>query len=107
MAAGPTRRWTSFRRAQADAPVLVFIHGGYWRSLDKSDHSFVAPAFTREGACVVMPNYALCPAVTIPQITHADGAGAWPGPGGTSRSTAATRAASRWRATRRAATWRR
>jgi arylformamidase len=51
------------------APVLVFIHGGYWRSLDKSDHSFVAPALTEAGACVVVPNYALCPAVTIPDIT--------------------------------------
>jgi arylformamidase len=50
------------------APVLVFIHGGYWRSLDKADHSFVAPAFVAQGACVVVPNYALCPAVTIPQI---------------------------------------
>jgi arylformamidase len=54
---------------QAKAPVLVFLHGGYWRSLDKADHSFIAPAFTAAGACVVMPNYALCPAVTIPQIT--------------------------------------
>lgn len=51
------------------APVLVFIHGGYWRSLDKADHSFLAPAFVNKGACVVVPNYALCPAVTIPQIT--------------------------------------
>ena len=51
------------------APVMVFIHGGYWRSLDKADHSFVAPAFTTHGACVVVPNYALCPAVTISQIT--------------------------------------
>ena len=50
------------------APVVVFLHGGYWRSLDKSDHSFIAPAFTNQGACVVVPNYALCPAVTIPQI---------------------------------------
>lgn len=50
------------------APVMVFIHGGYWRSLDKSDHSFVAPAFVKRGACVVVPNYALCPAVTIPDI---------------------------------------
>ncbi|MFN3568911.1 MAG: alpha/beta hydrolase [Polaromonas sp.] len=50
------------------APVLVFIHGGYWRSLDKSEHSFLAPAFTDAGACVVMPNYDLCPAVTIPDI---------------------------------------
>ena len=43
------------------APVLVFIHGGYWRSLDKRDHSFVAPAFTGRRVCVVVPNYALCP----------------------------------------------
>jgi len=55
------------------APVLVFIHGGWWRSLDKSDHSFIAPAFLRSGACVVVPNYALCPGtpgepVTLPQI---------------------------------------
>lgn len=57
-----------FPAPQADAPVLVFIHGGYWRALDKSDHSFVAPAFTRHGACVVVPNYSLAPAVTIPQI---------------------------------------
>ena len=52
------------------APVLVFIHGGYWRSLDKADHSFIAPAFTRAGACVVVLNYALCPAVTIPEIVQ-------------------------------------
>ena len=51
------------------APVVVFIHGGYWRSLDKADHSFVAPAFTAQGAHVVVPNYALCPAVTVSEIT--------------------------------------
>ncbi|MFZ2387813.1 MAG: alpha/beta hydrolase [Polaromonas sp.] len=53
---------------QSGAPVLLFIHGGYWRALDKSDHSFIAPEFTQAGACVVVPNYALCPAVTIPEI---------------------------------------
>jgi arylformamidase len=58
-----------FPAPNPDAPVLVFVHGGYWRSLDKSDHSFIAPAFTRDGACVVVPNYDLCPAVTIPDIT--------------------------------------
>jgi arylformamidase len=52
----------------AGAPVLVFIHGGYWRSLDKSDHSFVAPSFNADGAMVVVPNYALCPAVSIEHI---------------------------------------
>jgi arylformamidase len=52
----------------AGAPVLVFIHGGWWRSLDKRDHAFIAPAFTHAGAMVVVPNYALCPAVTIETI---------------------------------------
>jgi arylformamidase len=50
------------------APVLIFIHGGYWRSLDKADQSFLAPAFTKEGSCVVIPNYSLCPAVTVSDI---------------------------------------
>jgi arylformamidase len=56
------------------APVLVFVHGGYWRSLDKKDFSFIGPAFAREGACVVIPNYALCPGtdnkpVRVPDVT--------------------------------------
>ncbi len=66
---GPNEHLDIFPAAQGDAPVLFFIHGGYWRALDKRDHSFVAPAFTRQGVCVVIPNYALCPAVTVPQIT--------------------------------------
>ncbi len=57
-----------FPAAKKGAPVVVFIHGGYWRSLDKSDHSFIAPAFVNQGACVVIPNYTLCPAATVPQI---------------------------------------
>lgn len=66
---GPKETLDIFPTAAADAPVLVFIHGGWWRALDKSDHSFVAPSFTADGALVVVPNYALCPEVTIEQIT--------------------------------------
>ena len=63
----------SVRPGAAGAPVVVFIHGGYWRSLDKSDHSFIAPPFTQAGCCVVVVNYALCPGtpespVTVPHI---------------------------------------
>ena len=65
---GAMEKLDIFPATRPKAPVLVFIHGGWWRSLDKADHAFVAPAFNREGACVVLPNYALCPAVTIPQI---------------------------------------
>jgi arylformamidase len=53
--------------------VLVFVHGGWWRALDKSDHSFLVPPFVKAGACVVVTNYGLCPGtptlpVTVPQI---------------------------------------
>ena len=53
----------------AAAPVMVFIHGGYWRALDKADFAFVAPAFNAAGALVVVPNYALCPAVSVEDIS--------------------------------------
>jgi arylformamidase len=46
----------------------VFVHGGWWRSLDKSDHSFIAPSLTAAGAVVVVPNYALCPSVSMEEI---------------------------------------
>ena len=51
-------------------PVVVYIHGGYWRSLSKSEHSFVAAPFLAANACVVIPNYPLCPSTTIPAIAQ-------------------------------------
>ena len=65
----PAEKLDVFPAQQARSGTLVFIHGGYWRALDKSDFSFLGPVFQEAGACVVVPNYDLCPAVTIPQIT--------------------------------------
>lgn len=48
--------------------TLMYIHGGYWRSLDKSDASIVAPPFTAAGYAVAVVNYALCPAVNVQTI---------------------------------------
>ena len=48
--------------------LLVFIHGGYWRSRDKSDFSYLAPAFVRHGVTLALPNYGLCPAVSVEDI---------------------------------------
>jgi arylformamidase len=58
---GPNETLDVFPAAQRGSPVFVFIHGGWWRSLDKSDHSFVAASLVSAGAMVVVPNYALCP----------------------------------------------
>jgi arylformamidase len=45
--------------------TLMYIHGGWWRSLDKSDYGFVAPAFVDAGFAVALVNYTLCPRDTI------------------------------------------
>jgi arylformamidase len=66
--AAPSETLDVFRPQQPGAPVLVYIHGGYWRALDKRDQSFVAAPFVEAGAMVVLPDYALCPAVTIETI---------------------------------------
>lgn len=52
----------------APHPALVFIHGGYWRALDKHDHHFVAEAPVRAGFAVLVVNYDLCPEVTLDDI---------------------------------------
>mgnify|MGYP002405564662 CR=1 FL=1 len=52
------------------APVQVFFHGGYWLSRDKSDFSFLAPAFVDAGAAMVVVNYALIPAVGMEELVR-------------------------------------
>ncbi len=49
--------------AQGEArAMMVFIHGGWWRSLDKSDFSFIVPEFSKRGIVVANINYGLAPA---------------------------------------------
>lgn len=59
-----------FPAPSTQSPVFIFIHGGYWRGGDKSFYSEIAPIFNAAGATVVLPNYDLCPAVTIPIIVN-------------------------------------
>ncbi|UCE31032.1 MAG: alpha/beta hydrolase [Burkholderiales bacterium] len=66
----PAERLDLFPAAAPAAPLFVFIHGGYWRALDKSDFSFLAPAFVRAGISLAIPNYALAPKVTVEEITR-------------------------------------
>ena len=50
------------------APIQVFVHGGYWRAMDKDVHSFPAEGFVAAGGAAVSLNYALAPAVTLDTI---------------------------------------
>ena len=69
---GPTLAETLdiFPAAQPDAPVFVFIHGGYWRAFSAADFSCVALGLHALGITTVVVNYALAPWVGIDEITR-------------------------------------
>jgi len=72
VAYGPTLEETLdiFPAAQPNAPVFVFIHGGYWRALSSKEFSGVALGLHANGITTVIINYALCPRVTIDEIVR-------------------------------------
>lgn len=60
--------------AGEEAPLVVFVHGGYWQSLDKDRYSFVASSLVRRGFSVALPNYPLAPETRIEAIVAGIGA---------------------------------
>lgn len=59
-----------FPAAAPTAPLLVFIHGGFWRSLDKSDFSWLAAPFNAAGVAVALVNYDLAPTIPLEGIVR-------------------------------------
>ncbi|MFQ5775765.1 MAG: alpha/beta hydrolase [Kiloniellaceae bacterium] len=55
-------------RSGAGAPLLAFIHGGYWQGLDKGDFSYLAPPFVASGIAFASLNYDLAPKVGVAEI---------------------------------------
>ncbi len=80
VAYGPTSAETLdiFPAEKPGAPVFVFIHGGYWRAFSAKEFSCVALGLRQLGITTVVIDYALCPAVSIDEITRqARAAVAW------------------------------
>lgn len=67
---GANQKLDVFNANPADAPVLVYFHGGYWQRGDKSIYSFLAAPFTEAGVNVVVIGYDLCPTVSITRISE-------------------------------------
>ena len=59
-----------FPARKGDGTCMMFIHGGYWRALDKRDFSFLAPAAVDAGVSLAVVNYDLCPNVTMEEIVR-------------------------------------
>lgn len=69
---GPTRDESLdiFPSQRPNAPVLLFVHGGYWRILSSKEFSLVARGPVAHDVTVVVSNYSLCPKVSLAEITR-------------------------------------
>lgn len=67
-----------FKTSQPGRPLVIFIHGGYWRAHDKSWFSYVAKPYLDLNFNVAVINYRLTPAVTLDDIvSDVRGSVAW------------------------------
>ena len=66
----PLETMDIFFSDQPNAPLLVFIHGGYWQGSDKSQFSHIADGFVQAGVATAVVNYALAPDVDMDEIVR-------------------------------------
>ena len=67
-----------FRCGERGAPLLVYLHGGYWQRGDKSIYSYLAEPFNAAGVDVAVIGYPLCPQVSMTRLVESmRGALAW------------------------------
>ena len=62
---GERERIDVFRCGAKDAPLYIYLHGGYWQRGDKSLYSFIAAPFLDAGVDVAIVGYPLCPQVSM------------------------------------------
>lgn len=70
----PLQNLDFYSTGDAKAPLLVFVHGGYWQGGDKDDVGFIATPYLRAGIAVAVINYSLAPQArveTMVQEVHA------------------------------------
>jgi arylformamidase len=59
-----------FPAASGRAPVLLYVHGGYWRGGSKEDNCNFVDLFTERGVMVAVIEYDLCPHVDVAEIVR-------------------------------------
>ena len=65
---GERHRYDLFFAGDPKAPLVVYIHGGYWQRGDRKDYAFPARGLNAAGLDVAVPSYTLCPAVSVMDI---------------------------------------
>lgn len=65
------KKWEKIERKIyfSDAPLFIYIHGGYWQAFSKETCAFCVSPLIKAGIRVIVLGYDLCPEVTLEQIT--------------------------------------
>lgn len=56
--------------AGAPRPVVLWIHGGYWRFGNRADNAFAAPGLAAAGVAVAVMDYGLAPETPLAEIVR-------------------------------------
>lgn len=67
---GPRQTLDIYPADRAAAPVLVFFHGGAWRSLSKEVQAYMAEPLVAAGVTLVLPGYGLLPDVPLRRMVE-------------------------------------
>jgi len=54
-----------FLSKTSNAPLVIFIHGGYWQELSKNESCFMAPSLVEQGLSLAVVDYTLAPEASI------------------------------------------
>jgi len=65
---GERQRYDLYFAGSRPAPLVAYIHGGYWQRGDREGYAFLARALNAAGLDVALPSYTLCPAASVMDI---------------------------------------
>ncbi|KAK4882010.1 hypothetical protein RN001_005329 [Aquatica leii] len=54
----------------SDAPIFIFLHGGYWQTLSKEQSAYIADQLYKHGVKVIVLGYNLCPNVPFSSVVE-------------------------------------
>ena len=66
---GEREKWDLYPGRDAEAPCLVFIHGGYWQRNRREDFAILAQGALAMGWSAALPGYTLAPEASLTTIT--------------------------------------
>jgi len=64
----PRQAWDLFPAASAEAPCLVFIHGGYWQKNSREGFSCIVEGALARGWSAALPSHTLAPQASMTDI---------------------------------------